>query len=89
MGCEIWLDQSLQSHDWSMYNGFVVRAGQKLTIPNKTVCRVGFMLKKQNFPAGTLYCRIRKVSDDNIIETSSDTIDVSTLTAAMVWYYFT
>lgn len=85
--CVIWISNILQDADRSLYSLYP-RVGQKINIPNKTICRVDFYLKKYGSPTGTLYARIRKVSDDSIIETSPTTLDVATLTTTFAWYSF-
>lgn len=87
--CEIWIEVTYPALRQKLHAGTWIRIAQKLTVPNKTVCRVGYYIRKGGSPTGTAYARIRRVSDDGIIETSSDTVDVSTLTAAFVWHYFT
>ena len=86
MSCDIWIDQTLGSSQFSLYSG-TLRVGHKIAISD-TVCRVGFYLKKTGSPTGTLYARIRKVSDDSIVETSTDTLNVATLTTEFQWCYF-
>lgn len=85
--CVIWVSNLLQDQVSSLY-GLYARLGQKIVVPNKTICQADFYLKKFGNPTGTLYCRIRKVSDDSIVETSSTTLDVSTLTDSLAWYSF-
>jgi len=43
------------------------RGGQRLTISNRYVSKLGFWLRKYNSPPGSYYFAIRKVSDDSII----------------------
>ena len=43
------------------------RAGQRLTISNRVVIKLGFWLRKFGTPDGSYYFAIRKVSDDSII----------------------
>ena len=90
MPCVIWISQTLQDSYNSLRNDANdSRLGQKITVPNKTICRLGFYLQKFGSPTGTLYARIRRTSDDSIVETSGDTVDVSTIPASWTWYYFT
>lgn len=88
MGCDLWIDQTQQDYQFILGSAGYTRYGQKITISNETVCKLGFFLSAYGSPTGTLYCRIRKVSNDSIIETSADTLDVSTLTGTPAWYYF-
>jgi len=89
MGCDIWIDQTLQDGVGGLSATKWLRLGQKITISSKTICRVGFYLKKAGSPSGTITATIRKTSDDGIIETSGDTLDISTLTTTFAWKYFT
>lgn len=43
------------------------RGGQRLTISNRYVSKLGFWLRKYNSPPGSYYFAVRKVSDDSII----------------------
>ncbi|MBA7465055.1 hypothetical protein ES707_00216 [subsurface metagenome] len=57
----------------------VVRGGQRLTVPNLKITKLGFWLQKSSLPTGTLTLRIRKI-DDAIILTKDwgDAEDVPT-----------
>jgi hypothetical protein len=50
-----------------LYNGGNTRAGQKLTISNRTVTGLRFRLAKGGSPTGNVTFTIRKVSDDSVI----------------------
>lgn len=65
-----------------------IRIAQKITLTGKVLSYVRFYLMKTGAPTGTLYVRVRRVSDDGIIEASSTTLDVSTLTGAYQWKEF-
>ena len=65
-----------------------IRIAQRITLTGKILSYVRFYLMKSGSPTGTLYVRVRRVSDDGIIETSSTTLDVSTLTGAYQWKEF-
>jgi len=43
------------------------RGGQRITISNRTVTKLGFWLRKYGNPPGSYYFSIRKVSDDSVI----------------------
>lgn len=77
MSCVPWIENSLRDSHVRLRVG-VPRAGQRLVVPNKTVCLVVFTLAKAGAPTGYAYARIRRVSDDSIIQTVG-TLDVSTL----------
>ncbi|MBA7590636.1 hypothetical protein ES708_32763 [subsurface metagenome] len=47
--------------------GLYKKVGQKLTIPNRKVTKLGFWLKKSGSPTGDVTYQIRKVSDDSLI----------------------
>ena len=64
----------------SMWGANISRAGQYYSASNKRIRRVQFRLKKSGSPTGTAYARIRKVSDDSIVSTSSG-LDVSTISS--------
>jgi len=55
------------------------RVAQKVTLHGDQLKEVRFYLRKWRLPTMYAYARIRRVSDDSIIETSSFTLDVSTL----------
>ncbi|MBA7588608.1 hypothetical protein ES708_30671 [subsurface metagenome] len=60
-------EQTETQTDWGMRAGADTRAGQRLTIPNRKVIKLGFWLKKTNLPTGDVNLTIRKVSDDSLI----------------------
>ncbi|MBA7532777.1 hypothetical protein ES705_25007 [subsurface metagenome] len=51
----------------AMFAGYRHRAGQRLTIPNRQVTKLAFILNKGGSPSGDLTLEIRKVSDDEVI----------------------
>jgi len=82
------LSQTLEN-DWTgLCGAYNTRAGQKITLTGKQLVYVRFYLMKTLAPVGTLYVRVRRVSDDGIIETSATTLDVSTLGGAYEWKEF-
>ena len=54
-------------HMVSLGFGDGMRAGQRLTIPNRTVTKLSFYLAKTGSPNGNVTFAIRKVSDDSLI----------------------
>lgn len=60
-------EQTEVQYDWALYNSSTTRGGQKLTISNRQVTKLGFWLKKVNIPTGDVTLTIRKVSDDSVI----------------------
>ncbi len=71
-----------------MYSGSFVRAGQKLTISERTVSKLSLVLKKYGSPAGNITFIIRRVSDDGVI-CSKVWADASGLTTSPDWYEVT
>lgn len=66
------------------------RFGQKLTISSRIVSKLSFYMAKEGNPTGTLYFRIRKVSDDSLV--ASKGMDISTLqdySLGFVWIELT
>jgi len=51
----------------SLYSGAAIRAGQRLTIPGRTVSKLSFHISKFGSPTGDVTFTIRKVSDSSII----------------------
>jgi len=45
----------------------VIRLGQRLTIANRKVVKLGFWLKKHHSPSGTIYFQIRRYSNKSLI----------------------
>ncbi len=82
------LNQTLQNSNQPLKSGSAIRAAQKLILTGGTLEYVRFFLKKEGSPTGTMNVRVRKVSDDNIIETSATTLDVSTLSTSYEWKEF-
>lgn len=65
------------------------RAAQKLTLTGHKLTQVKFYLRKEGSPTGTAYARVRRVSNDSIIETSATTLNVATLSTSYAWKTFT
>lgn len=61
-------EQTAYSAADALYNGDVIRLGQRLTISNRTVTKLAFFLCKVTSPTGDVTFTIRKVSDDSIIQ---------------------
>jgi hypothetical protein len=78
------------SQDWSGGLGLenYYRMAQRITLTGDTLQQVSWYVAKNNGPTGTMYARIRKVSDDSIIETSSKTVDVGTMQSSAHWEDF-
>jgi len=91
--CIIWIDNIAPHYILDpLWGAGTTRGGQRITVPNKRICKVAFYMCRTGSPTGTAYARIRRVSDDSIIETSGDTLDVATLptcnTFALVEFTF-
>lgn len=82
------LNQTSQDGQESLSSTTKIRNAQKITLTGDTLTYVRWQLKKINDPTDTIYTRIRKVSNDDIIETSATELDASTLTGDFVWYEF-
>lgn len=82
----IYIDQQQNDASHGMY--YYSRVGEKVIVEDKRITICSFLLFRQGNPTGTLYSRIRKLNDD-IIETSTDTLDVSTILTSTTWYNFT
>lgn len=52
---------------FEMFIGWNVRLGQKLTISNRKVTKLGFWLKRSGSPTGNVTFTIRRVTDDYVI----------------------
>jgi len=82
------LNQTLWDSSQYLFNGSYVRAAQRIVLTGQTLEYVRFYLKKSGSPTGTVYARVRRVSDDGVIETSATTLDISTLTTEYAWKEF-
>jgi len=60
-------EQLLSETEATLYSGSIIRAGQRLTIPNRTVTKLAFPIFKAASPSGDVTFVIRKVSDSSII----------------------
>jgi len=87
-GSEIWLNQSLGNKQIDCRDG--KHKGQQITISEETISKVAFYLSKWGNPTGTVYSMIRKAGNDEIIETSTDTLDFSTIPSYpnFAWFNF-
>lgn len=65
---------------YALYSGFRKRYAQRLTIPDRTVTKLAFLLRKGGAPTGDITFEIRKVSDDSLIcsKVWGDIADLST-----------
>jgi len=85
------IQQTSQDDYIELYTGQKIRGGERIdSFPSSVISQVSFYMSKVGSPTGTLYCRIRRVSDDGIVGTLGS-IDVSTLPTHPVatWYDFT
>lgn len=73
-------EQTQHDYDAWLYSGYVTREGQKLTIHNREVTKLGFWLTKEGNPTGNVTFVIRKVSDSSIINSKiwGDAADLPT-----------
>lgn len=72
--------QTEHNFGWGISSATYTRAGQKLTITNRRVIKLGFWLCKVNNPTGDVTLTIRKVSDGSLIcsEVWGDAKDLTT-----------
>lgn len=77
-----WISQITGAVLATMYGAAVTRFGHRITVTNKTIYAVSFSMQKVNSPTGDVVAKIRKVSDDSVIQTSN-TIDASELAATL------
>lgn len=73
---------------FAMYSASVTRCGQKITLAGDILSKVSFWTRKYGTPPGTIYARIRKVSNDDIIETSPTTYTAPDLSTDPAWKDF-
>lgn len=73
-------EQTQHNFSWGLYSTAETRAGQKLTISNRQVTKLGFWLLKVNSPTGDVTLTMRKVSDDSLIYSKvwGDAADLTT-----------
>lgn len=67
MPVEYTVEQTEQNSSAPQYVTSNYRMGQRLTIANRRVTKLAFMLKKMGSPTGDIVFTIRKVTDDTII----------------------
>lgn len=67
-----------------LFAGTRIRAGQRLTISNRTVSKLSLVLQKFGSPTGDVTFTIRKVSDDDILA-SKVWGDASALSTEITW----
>ena len=88
--CVSWLENNSDYDNNTWLDSVTIRAGQRITITGETVCRVYF--KFLMLPTGdnwALNARIRRVSDDSIIETSPTVhYDEDLSTTVWTWISF-
>ncbi|GAJ14032.1 unnamed protein product, partial [marine sediment metagenome] len=78
---EYYVEEQLQNGNLqTIYGGDYEKVAQKLTIPNRSICKLGFWLLKIGEPTGAVIFDIRRVSDDSIISSKEwgDAADLPT-----------
>jgi len=80
------LSQTVQSSISMLYAGATTREAQKIKLTEYWISGVSFYLCVTGAPTGTVYIRIRRVSDDTIIAESS--MLAGSLTTTYAWYDF-
>ena len=76
--------QTLYNVEQAMYAGSLLKIGQRLTIANRKVVKLGFWLRKTGSPTGNVTFEIRRVSNDTLI-VSQIWGDASSLTTAITY----
>ncbi len=64
---ELTEEQTQHNKDLTLYAGSRTRCGQRLTITNRQVLKLGFWLRIVGSPTGDVTFEIRRVSDDSLI----------------------
>lgn len=77
-------EQTANNGQQSLYTDIGRRISQRLTIPNRTVTKLAFLIKKIGAPTGDITYEIRKVSDDSLI-VSKVLGDASALQTTPTW----
>lgn len=62
-------DQTQQNAYYQLYSGATTRACQKMNIPNQRVYNITYDCTYAGSPDGSIYWRVRKSSDDSVIQT--------------------
>jgi len=60
-------EQIVNDTEIPVYAGYTIRMGQRLTISNRTVTKLAFLILKVGSPSGDITFEIRKVSDNSVI----------------------
>ncbi|MBA7545125.1 hypothetical protein ES705_37488 [subsurface metagenome] len=60
-------EQTVHHYALNLYTTFKRRVGQRLTISNRKVTKLGFWLSRSGNPPGDVTFEIRRVSDDSLI----------------------
>lgn len=81
------ITQSNTPSSLDVWSGNVPKHGQRLNAFTGTITSVGFWMSDPAAVTGTAYCRIRKASDDSLLETMGS-IDLSTIAGAATEYTF-
>jgi len=60
-------EQTQNNAESSIHSAAQHRAGQRLTIPNRKVTKLAFLIRRGGSPTGNITYEIRRVSDDSLI----------------------
>lgn len=83
-------EQTANSSYLTLRSDGAVRRGQRLTISNRTVTKLSFLLYKSGSPTGDVTFTIRKVSDDSIINSKVwGNASALTTSTSGTWYEVT
>ncbi|MBA7583281.1 hypothetical protein ES708_25222 [subsurface metagenome] len=78
-------EQTESNYEAALSSEDCSRAGQRLTIANRKVTKLAFLLKRTGSPTGDITYTIRRVSDDSII-ISKVLGDASEINTFLTWY---
>lgn len=81
-------EQTQNDMNLEIRTGYFTRHSQRLTVPNREITKLTFLLHKKGAPSGNITYAIRRVSDDGIIASKVQG-DAGSLTVSDVWYEVT
>lgn len=86
--CLSWLENNSDYDNYTWLDSLTIRAGQRITISGKTICRVYFKLQMLGIgDAWYALATIRRVSDDSVIETSPTILLDESFPQGGIWYW--
>lgn len=88
------IENLLQNIFYGLHDSASTRAAQKISLTGDTLEQISWYIARRDNPStgesptGTIYARVRRVSNDSIIETSSRTVDITTISDVHHWEDF-